>query len=184
MKFLHPKTRRPRAGADSRKKPETQNAPDTPETEKTAGTGGPSAGQPDEGRSPEDTDFPPEADLDWSGLREPVGDTAPRRRFPFWAVGCAAVMVLGALAPAAMFAIADTTLFSSREQTDGGYQSLTPKGSDYYLVRMLHERRDANYESSLSDGSGQGGLLLPDLCLYRQPAPGLQPGPQGGAGDG
>ena len=158
MKFLHPKNRRPRAGADSRKKPETQNAPGTPETENTAGTGGPSAGQPDADRSPEDPDFPPEADLDWSGLREPVGDTAPRRRFPLWAVGCAAVMVLGALAPAAMFAIADTTLFSSREQTDGGYQSLTPKGSDYYLVRMLHERRDANYESSLSDGSGQGGF--------------------------
>lgn len=89
---------------------------------------------------------------------EPLPAPAQGRTFPFWAVGCAAVIVLGALAPVAMFALTDTALFSSREQTGGGYQSLTPQGSDYYLVRMLHERRDACYTSSLSQDNGQGGF--------------------------
>ena len=95
---------------------------------------------------------------DWQGLREPVEQPKPRRRFPFWAVGCALVIALGMLAPAAMFALTDTAFFSNREQTEGGYQSLTPKGSDYYLVRLLHERRDANYASNTAQGNGQGGF--------------------------
>ncbi len=95
---------------------------------------------------------------DWQGLLEPVEEPRLRRRFPFWAVGCALVIALGMLAPAAMFALTDTAFFSNREQTGGGYQSLTPKGSDYYLVRMLHERRDANYASNTAQGNGQGGF--------------------------
>ena len=100
-----------------------------------------------------------DTDLDWSLLREPVEeDDTTRRRFPFWAVGCALVIALGMLAPSAMFALTDTAFFSNREQTGGGYQSLTPKGSDYYLVRMLHERRDANYASNMEGDNGQGGF--------------------------
>ena len=57
---------------------------------------------------------------DWQGLREPVEQPKPRRRFPFWAVGCALVIALGMLAPAAMFALTDTAFFSNREQTGGG----------------------------------------------------------------
>lgn len=95
---------------------------------------------------------------DWRALREPVEEQRPRRRFPLWAAGCALVIVLGMLAPSAMFALTDTAFFSSREQAGGGYQSLTPQGDDYYLVRMLHERRDANYASSTAQDNGQGGF--------------------------
>lgn len=109
--------------------------------------------------APGETGTAPDSAPDWSQLREPVGEEkAPRRKFPFWAVGCALVIALGMAAPPAMFALTDTAFFSNREQTGGGYQSLTPKGSDYYLVRKLHERRDANYASNMEGDNGQGGF--------------------------
>lgn len=135
MKSFHLKSRRPKAGTD------TSQAASAPDTARA-------------GKAPD----APEPPLDWQALREPVEKTQTRRKFPFWAVGCALVIALGMLAPAAMFALTDTAFFSGREQTGGGYQSLTPQGDDYYLVRMLHERRDANYASSTAQGNGQGGF--------------------------
>ena len=133
--------------------PENPEAAGTPEHAENPGPRTPANTTPGEETTARDTD------LDWSLLREPVEeDDTTRRRFPFWAVGCALVIALGMLAPSAMFALTDTAFFSNREQTGGGYQSLTPKGSDYYLVRMLHERRDANYASNMEGDNGQGGF--------------------------
>lgn len=144
------------------KKPDPSPAAPAPENPEAAGT--PEHGENPGPRTPANTTPGEETtardtDLDWSLLREPVEeDDTTRRRFPFWAVGCALVILLGMLAPSAMFALTDTAFFSNREQTGGGYQSLTPKGSDYYLVRMLHERRDANYASNMEGDNGQGGF--------------------------
>lgn len=64
---------------------------------------------------------------------------------------CLLLVLLAALAPAALFLLADAARLGRVETVENAYASQTPGREDYYLARVLAERREARSAWNLGD---------------------------------